>query len=140
MLSKRVTLATQTALTPLCQLAEMTRGKSAKLQAKSARLRTIPRERVVIEGQCVIGERGKEEALVTDLALTGCRVRTEAVGVTRSEALVLWLGEVGPIPGKLKWTKGGSLGVKFDYPLEQGMLEALLAAGEPISNVIPLRA
>ena len=118
----------------------MTRGKSAKLQANSARLRRLPRERVVIEGQCVIGERGKEEALVTDLGLTGCRVRTEAVGVTRSEVLTLWLGEVGPIAARLKWTKGGSLGVKFDDPLEPGTLEALLAAGQPLSNVIPLRA
>ena len=118
----------------------MTRGKSATLQANSARLRTIPRERVVIEGQCMIGERAKEDALVTDLALCGCRVRTEAIGVTRSETLVLWLGEVGPIPGTLKWSKGGSLGVKFDSPLEQGTLDALLAAGEPLSNVIPLRA
>ena len=118
----------------------MTKGKSAILKAKPARLRNIPRERVVIEGQCVIGERGKEEALVTDLGLTGCRVRTEAVGITRSEGLKLWLGEVGPIAGKLKWSKGGSLGVQFDSPLEQGTLDALLAAGEPLSNVIPLRA
>jgi len=138
--SKPVTLATQVALTPLCQGLAVTKGKSAILQAKSARLRTIPRERVVIEGHCVIGDRGKEGALVTDLGLTGCRVRTEAVGVTRSEALLLWLGEVGPIAGKLKWSKAGSLGVQFDTPLEPGTLEALLASGEPVSNVIPLRA
>jgi hypothetical protein len=118
----------------------VTRVKSATLQAKSARLRTIPRERVVIEGQCIIGDHGKEDALVTDLGLTGCRVRTEAVGVTRSEALVLWLGEVGPIPGRLKWSKGGSLGVQFDNPLDAETLDALLAAGEYVSNVIPLRA
>ena len=88
----------------------------------------------------MIGEREKEDALVTDLALTGCRVRTEAIGVIRSEALVLWLGELGPISGTLKWSKGGSLGVKFDSPLDQGTLDVLLAAGEPLSNVIPLRA
>jgi hypothetical protein len=67
-------------------------------------------------------------------------VRTEAIGVTRSEPLQLWLGDVGPIAGKLKWTKGGALGVLFDAPLDQSTLEALLAAGEPPSNVIPLRA
>jgi len=119
----------------------MTRGKKrARLQDKGARSRTTPREQVVIEGLCVIGERDKEAALVTDLGLQGCRVRTEAVGVTRSEALQLWLGEFGPVAGKLKWTKGGSLGVRFDQPLDEGTLEALLAAGEPPSNVIPLRA
>ncbi|MGZ3171750.1 MAG: hypothetical protein ACXWJC_01545 [Croceibacterium sp.] len=118
----------------------MTSRKRSKLQQNSARSRTSQRNAVVIEGSCVIGERGKESALVTDLGLQGCRVRTEAVGVTRSEALVLWLGEVGPIAGKLKWTKGGSLGVLFDSPLDEGTLQALIEAGEPQSNVIPLRA
>ena len=119
----------------------MTRAKRPKLQQqKSARSRTTERNAVVIEGTCSIGERDRETALVTDLGLTGCRVRTEAVGVTRSEGLQLWLGEVGPIPGTLKWTKGGSLGVMFDTPLEEATLEALLAAGEPQTNVIPLRA
>lgn len=118
----------------------MTRGKRPKLQNKTARSRITPREDVVIEGFCLIGERDKEAALVTDLGLTGCRVRTEAVGVIRSEPLQLWLGEFGPVAGTLKWTKGGSLGIQFDTPLEEGTLEALLATGEPQSNVIPLRA
>ena len=118
----------------------MSRGKHTKLQQNGSRSRSNARNAVVIEGLCLIGERGKETALITDLGLQGCRVRTEAVGVTRSEALQLWLGEVGPIAGKLKWTKGGSLGVLFDSPLDEGTLEALLAAGEPRSNVIPLRA
>jgi len=117
----------------------MTRGKRTKLQQNTARSRATPRNMVVIEGMCLIGER-KEAALVTDLGLQGCRVRTEAVGVTRSAGLTLWLGEVGPIAGTLRWTKGGSLGVLFDTPLDPGTLEALLEAGEPQSNVIPLRA
>lgn len=118
----------------------MPRGKSAKLQPPSARSRTTARQRVAIDGNCVIGTRDKETALVTDLGLTGCRVRTEAVGVTRSETLVLWLGDVGPIPGTLKWSKGGALGVLFDTPLDEGTLAALLASGDSASNVIPLRA
>lgn len=118
----------------------MTKGKRAKLQQNTARSRTTTRQPVVIDGECVIGERAKETALVTDLGLQGCRVRTEAVGVTRSETLQLWLGEVGPIAGRLKWSKGGSLGVLFDTPLEEATLEALLEAGVPPSNVVQLRA
>lgn len=118
----------------------MNRGKSAKLQSKSPRSRATPRNAVVLEGACVIGERPKEVALVTDIGLGGCRVRTEAVGVTRTETLLLWLGEFGPVSGMLKWTKGGELGVLFDVPLEEATLEALLVAGEPPSNVVPLRA
>jgi hypothetical protein len=118
----------------------MTREKRAKLQQKTARSRTTTRQPVVIDGQCVIGERPKETALVTDLGLQGCRVRTEAIGVTRSEGLQLWLGEFGPIAGKLKWSKGGSLGVLFDTPLEEETLESLLTVGKPASNVVALRS
>jgi hypothetical protein len=118
----------------------MTRGKHTKLQQSTARSRTAARNPVVIEGACAIGGREREAALITDLGLQGCRLRTEAVGVTRSEALVLWLGEVGPIAARLRWSKGGALGVLFDRPLDEGTLEALLEAGEPRSNVIPLRA
>lgn len=118
----------------------MTRAKRPKLQQKTARSRATPRQAIVLDGECVIGGRAKVRALVTDLGLEGCRVRAEAVGVTRSEALQLWLGEVGPIFGKLKWSKAGSLGVRFDTPLEEGTLEALLAAGEPPSNVVLFRA
>jgi hypothetical protein len=118
----------------------MTRGKLSRLQQSNPRSRATARNAVAIEGLCMIGQRAQERALVTDLGLAGCRVRTEAVGVTRSEPLQLWLGEIGPIAGTLKWTKGGSLGVLFDNPLDEDTLEALLAAGEPSSNVIPLRA
>jgi hypothetical protein len=118
----------------------VTKEKRSKLQQSSARSRSNERNAVLLEGACLIGERGKQAALVTDLGLRGCRVRTEAVGVTRSAALQLWLGEVGPIGGTLKWTKGGALGVLFDTPLDEGTLEALLEAGEPRSNVVPLRA
>jgi hypothetical protein len=119
----------------------MSKGKRPKLQQRNtARSRTTLHQYVVIEGACAIGMRRKEPALVTDLDLQGCCVRTEAVGVTRSEPLQLWLGEFGPVAGTLKWSKGGSLGVLFDAPLEQGTLETLLATGEPPLNVVPLRA
>ena len=119
----------------------MTSGKRPKLQQqKTARSRATPRNAVAIEGACVIGERDKEPALVTDLGLKGCCVRTDAVGVLRSEPVQLWLAEFGPVAGTLRWSKGGSLGVLFDTPLEEATLEALLEAGEPPSNVVQLRA
>ena len=61
----------------------MTRGKRTKLQHNGARSRATERSVVVIDGLCVIGERGKETALVTDLGLQGCRVRTDRRVVTR---------------------------------------------------------
>ena len=115
----------------------MARGKHAKLQEKTARSRANPRKRVAIDGTCTIGERDKEEVLITDLGPTGCRMRTGAVGVTKSEPLLLWLGDVGPISGRLKWSKGGALGVSFDQPLSDDDLGRLCLA-DPPSNIVPL--
>jgi len=118
----------------------MTRRKRAKLQENTARSRVTPRQKVAIEGTCSVGDRTPEAVIVTDLGMRGCRIRGDAVGVTRSEPLVLWLGEFGPVAGKLKWAKGGALGVLFDEPLGEETLEALMVAGPPPSNVVPLRA
>ncbi len=100
--------------------------------------RAADRRRVSLTGRCGIGERASEEVLVTDLGPLGCSLHANAVGVTRSEPLTLWLGEVGPIAGKLKWAKAGSLGVAFDEPLEPEVVGALFEAAEQ-AKVVPLR-
>lgn len=109
-----------------------------QLHRDSSRQRVSARNSVTIEGRCGIGGRELQEVLVTDLHAHGCRVRGVAVGVIKSEPLVLWLGEVGPVAGHLKWTKSGALGVAFEEPLAADLLEALCQAPSP-SNVVPLR-
>lgn len=119
----------------------MTRRKRTKLTNGGTHGRKAgQRQPVLMRAQCKIGEREEEDVLVTDLTLSGCRIRTGAVGVTKSESLVLRIAEFSPIPGRLKWNKGGALGVSFDEPLEPEALRLLLEAGGPPSNVVPLRA
>ena len=67
-----------------------------------------------------------------------CALQGDAVGVTRSERLTLWLGEVGPIAGQLKWAKAGSLGVMFDEPLEDEVVGALWDAAAR-EKIVPMR-
>ena len=100
--------------------------------------RATNRHRVSIAGRLGIGERASEDVLVTDLGPRGCSLQGDAVGVTRSVQLTLWLGEVGPIAGKLKWAKAGSLGVMFDNPLEEDVVGALWEAAAR-DKVVPLR-
>jgi len=73
-----------------------------------------------------------------DLASQGCRLLGLSVGVTKNDALEVWLGEVGPVAARLKWVKRGSLGVEFDVPIETEVLERL-AAADPKPNVLPMR-
>ena len=107
----------------------MIRGNRAKL-LRAERPRATSRQRVSISGRLGIGERPSADVLVTDLGPRGCSLQGDAVGVTRPEALVLWLGEVGPIAGKLKWAKAGALGVLFDTPIEEDVVGALWEAAE----------
>ena len=91
-----------------------------------------------ISGRCRAGDRDIQEVLVMDLASQGCRVLGLSVGVTKSDPLELWLGELGPVAARLKWVKRGSLGVEFDTPLDVDVLEGL-AAADPKPNVLPMR-
>ena len=94
---------------------------------------------MAIAGTCRVGDRPEEEVLVTELSPNGCRIRAGAVGVTKTEPLVLSIGSAEPITARLKWAKGGALGVSFDTPLEDSVIEELLAASAPEDNVVPLK-
>ena len=115
----------------------MTKGNPPRL-LRAERTRAGDRHKVLITASFGFGERPRADVLVTDLGPLGCSLQGDAVGVTRSEPLTLWLGEVGPISGRLKWAKGGSLGVSFDEPLEDEVIAALYEAAER-AKVVPLR-
>ncbi len=104
-------------------------------------LRGTPRNEVVVQGACRIGEREPQETLITDLNAGGCCLRAHSIGVTKGEAMQLWLGDHGPVAGRLRWVRKGSLGVAFDAPLADDILLPILAApSAPIpTNVVPLR-
>lgn len=113
--------------------------KQASLHRQTARSPASPRRKVAIEGRCSIGGREAQEALVTELGLTGCRMRVNAVGVTKSDGVELWLGETGPIASRLEWMRGGALGVSFETPLEPELLDTLCEAALS-AKVVPLRS
>lgn len=112
--------------------------KPAMLSRKTTRSADAERQRVAIDGRCSIGGREAQDVMVIDLDPTGCQMRASAVGVTKAEPVKLWFGSTGPIDGRLKWTKGGALGVSFEAPLEDDVLETLYQASL-LSNVVPLR-
>ena len=116
----------------------MTRGKRAPLRPTSSRDRNSTREQVAIAAACSIGERAEEQVLVTDLNTGGCRMHTAAVGVLRSEPLVLTFAGCDPVRATLKWNKGGSLGVRFDTALSEEAV-ATLCAEQSADNVVPFR-
>ena len=113
--------------------------KRARILLHPEMARTSDREAVVIPGTCQIGERPVEDVLVLDIGASGCRLRGNSLGVTKSEPLQLKIGELGPLGARLKWVKKGSLGVEFDEPLQDDILEKLQNTPWPAPNVVPLR-
>jgi hypothetical protein len=93
---------------------------------------------VRIAGTCQAGDRQAEDVLITDISELGCELRLASIGVTKGEPFLLHIGAEGPITGRLRWARQGSLGVVFDAPLEDTVLARLLAAVPP-SNVVALR-
>lgn len=112
--------------------------KTPSLHRHTARAQGSARRQVAIEGRCRIGGRAPHDVLVTDLGESGCRLHANAIGVTKAEPLELWLGEMGPIAGRLKWTRNGALGVSFDTALAPETLAALYEVSQH-ATVIPMR-
>lgn len=103
--------------------------------------RAGPREFVSLEGRCRVGEGEAETIAVLDLDSGGCRVKGITAAVTKTDPLQLWLGEVGPLPGKLRWVKRGSAGIAFAARLDDHQLELAkrTALPVPVAEVVPLR-
>jgi len=103
--------------------------------------RAGPREFVSLEGRCRVGEGQAEPIAVLDLDAGGCRVKGITAALTKADPLQLWLGDVGPVSGKLRWVKRGSAGIAFTDPLDVHQLAAvkLTALPLPEAEVIPLR-
>ncbi len=116
----------------------MSSRKQASLHRQTVRAPASGRRKVAIEGRCSIGGREEQEVLLTDLGLTGCRMRANAVGVSKSNALALWLGETGPIAARLEWARDGALGVSFEVPLDADVLDALCETSL-LNKVVRLR-
>lgn len=113
--------------------------KQASLHRQTARSPAAARRKVAIDGQCSIGGREVQDALVTDIGLTGCRLRANAIGVTKSDGVELWLGETGPIASRLEWMRGGALGLSFETPLAPDVLDTLCETAL-VAKVVPLRS
>ncbi|GGE01740.1 hypothetical protein GCM10011515_21770 [Tsuneonella deserti] len=99
------------------------------------------RDFVSLEGRCVVGEGAGEDIAILDLDERGCRVKGVTAAVTKSDVLQVWLGDVGPIEGRLRWAKRGSAGIAFIKPLgpEELALAKRTAVPSTPPQVIPLR-
>lgn len=119
-------------------MAKLTRPKLATHYSGP---RSGNRDFVSLEGRCQVAEGDTQEIAVLDLDARGCRVKGIGAAVTKADALQVWLGDIGPIVGRLRWAKRGSAGIAFDAPLGEAQLDLAKrsAVPAPLPQVIPLR-
>ena len=119
-------------------MAKLTRPKLATHYSGP---RAEGRDFVSLEGRCVVGEGAAEPIAILDLDARGCRVKGIGAALTKSDLLLLWLGEVGPVSARLRWAKGGSAGVAFDTPLGEAELDRVRTTAMPVAapQVLPMR-
>ncbi|MCB2088275.1 MAG: hypothetical protein R3E18_07245 [Sphingomonadaceae bacterium] len=112
-----------------------------KLATRYAGPRGGTRDLVSLEGRCQVGENDCEDIVLLDLDTGGCRVRGITAAVTKTDAVAVWLGPLGPFTAHPRWVKRGLAGLRFDPPLEDSTLEEAKsrAVPAPPSEVIALR-
>ena len=112
-----------------------------KLATRYTGPRAGTRDFVSLEGRCSVGDAEAERIAVLDLDAGGCRVKGITFAVTKTDPLQLWLGEIGPLRGKLRWVKRGSAGIAFVEPLDEAQLAVAkrTAVPVPVPEVVPLR-
>ena len=103
-----------------------------------AKVHRRERSALTVDGRCRLGEGEPQDVRLTDLDVRGCQIRGFSTGVTKSDALELWLGAVGPVTARLRWAKRGAIGVAFDEPIDEAVL-GQVATVVPLHEVIPLR-
>lgn len=119
-------------------MAKLTRPKLATHYSGP---RAEGRDFVSLEGRCVVAEGAAEPIAILDLDARGCRVKGIGAALTKSDLLLLWLGDVGPVRARLRWAKSGSAGIAFDTPLGEAELAQVrtTAAPAPMPQVLPMR-
>lgn len=89
------------------------------------------------------GTGGHRPVRVTNLSARGCRFASHDGLLVKGAFVTLSFGRAGAQDGRVKWRTGDMHGVRFDQPLEPGVLDhirlflseqpALVAEREPIT-------
>lgn len=116
----------------------MTSFKRSKLSLGSEGARPDRRRALRIPARCQIGDRPREEVSITGIDREGCSLWPVALGVTKSEPVVLYLDGQEPVAGQIQWIRQGTLGVAFHVPLDEALVERLRTIEAP-TNVVALR-
>jgi hypothetical protein len=85
---------------------------------------------VAIEGGVANSTIGRRPATLVDLSSRGCRIDWP-FGATVGMVVVLKIPELAPIGARVRWRTATHIGLSFNTPLHQSVLDRIVAAHRP---------
>lgn len=89
--------------------------------------RTESRRPILLNVRCRIAAGLSPEVWLTNLSDTGCQLILRAGVLMVDQHIVIEPRELEGVPGLVKWTAETRAGIAFDIPLDQAMIDCLLA-------------
>lgn len=74
-----------------------------------------------VNGSCLIDGR-QDQIAVTEISTIGCRVQGDFAAFGLGDTLQIFVGNIGPLDGTLRWTTSESAGVEFRDRLDQAVV------------------
>ncbi|MBX7541118.1 PilZ domain-containing protein [Qipengyuania sphaerica] len=92
-------------------------------------LRREQRYSITVNGRYRKGTGVRFDIAIRDLSEYGCQFADLVGRLQKDEEITIRIGEIGPIPSRVKWVEKRQAGVEFDEPLHPSVLEHIIAKG-----------
>lgn len=81
------------------------------------------------EGRYRKGTGVRFNIAIQNLSEEGCQFADLVGRIDVGDDITIRIGEIGPIPARVKWIERRTAGVEFDHPLHPSVLEHVIAHG-----------
>lgn len=92
-------------------------------------LRRETRYSIAVNGRYRKGTGVRFDIALRNLSEYGCQFADLVGRLQKGDEITLRIGEIGPIPSRVKWVEKRQAGVEFEDPLYPSVLEHILAHG-----------
>lgn len=92
-------------------------------------LRREQRYSITAHGRYRKGTGVRFDIAIRDLSEYGCQFADLVGRLQKDDEITVRIGEIGPIPSRVKWVEKRQAGVEFDEPLHPSVLEHVIAGG-----------
>lgn len=97
-----------------------------KFRVGSMENRRSERHEVTVAGAWRQRNNYSRDIWIKDISETGCRFHDRFSVLEVDKDILVRIGKIGPIPAKVRWREGHTVGASFDNPLHPGVLDHIV--------------